>query len=133
MLSAINAVRAQARTCGTAPFPAAPPLKWNALLEQAALLHSQDMATNNYFSHDSRDGRKPWDRMAAQGYSYGAAAENIAAGQPDLASVIDAWVKSPGHCVNLMNAAYSEVGMARAENAASTYRIYWTQDFASPR
>ena len=132
MLSAINAVRAQARSCGITAYPAVPALKWNTQLEAAALLHSQDMANKNYFSHTSQDGRSPWDRIRAQGYPLGAGGENIAAGQSSVASVIDGWVKSPGHCANLMSTSYTEVGMAKGENASSTYKIYWTQIFAKP-
>jgi uncharacterized protein YkwD len=132
-LNAINAVRATARNCGSTAYPAAPALKWNAKLEAAALLHSQDMANQNYFSHTGKNGSQPWDRMTAAGYAWRAAAENIAAGQPDLTTVMDGWVKSSGHCANLMSAAYTEIGMAKATNSGSDYRIYWTQDFGAPR
>ena len=132
-LNAINAVRAVGRNCGSTAYAAAPVLKWNAKLETAALLHSQDMATQNYFSHTSKNGSQPWDRMTAAGYMWRTAAENIAAGQPDLSGVMDGWVKSPGHCANLMSAAYTEVGMAKATNSSSAYRIYWTQNFGAPR
>jgi uncharacterized protein YkwD len=132
-LNAINAVRAVGRNCGSSTYVAVPALKWNAKLETAALLHSQDMASQNYFSHTGKNGSQPWDRMTAAGYVWRAAAENIAAGQPDLLSVMDGWVKSPGHCANLMSAAYTEVGMAKATNSSSDYRIYWTQNFGAPR
>ena len=132
-LNAINAVRAVGRNCGSTAYAAAPALKWNAKLETAALLHSQDMANQNYFSHTGKNGSQPWDRMTAAGYAWRAAAENIAAGQPDLMSVMDGWVKSPGHCANLMSVAYTEVGMAKATNSVSEYRIYWTQNFGTPR
>ena len=132
-LNAINAVRAVARTCGSTAYPAAPALKWNAKLEAAALLHSQDMANQNYFDHTGKDGSQPWDRMTTAGYAWRAAAENIAAGQPDLTTVMDGWVKSPGHCANLMSTTYTEIGMGKATNSGSDYRIYWTQDFGTPR
>ncbi len=132
-LNAINAVRAVGRNCGSTAYPAAPALKWNANLGTAALLHSQDMANQNYFAHTGKNGSQPWDRMTAAGYVWRAAAENIAAGQPDLLSVMDGWVKSPGHCANLMSAAYTEIGMAKATNSSSDYRIYWTQNFGAPR
>ena len=132
-LSAINAVRAVGRNCGSTAYPAAPALAWNAKLETAALLHSQDMASQNYFSHTGKNGSQPWDRMTAAGYMWRAAAENIAAGQPDLTTVMAGWVKSPGHCANLMSAAYTEIGMAKATNSSSGYGTYWTQDFGTPR
>ena len=132
-LSAINAVRAVGRNCGSTAYAAAPALAWNAKLEASALLHSQDMANQNYFSHTGKNGSQPWDRMTAAGYMWRAAAENIAAGQPDLRAVMDGWVKSPGHCANLMSAAYTEIGMAKATSSSSQYGVYWTQNFGTPR
>jgi len=132
MLAAINAVRAQGRMCGTTSYAAVPALTWNSKLEQAAFLHSKDMAERNYFAHDTLEGVSPWDRMKAQGYSFRAAGENIAAGQSTLEAVIQGWVDSPGHCQNLMSAGFSEVGMGRFDKAGSTYGVYWTQDFGKP-
>jgi len=90
------------------------------------------MAERNYFAHDTLEGVTPWDRMKAQGYSFRAAGENIAAGQPTLEAVVQGWVDSPGHCQNLMSADFTEVGMGRFDKAGSTYGVYWTQDFGKP-
>ena len=133
MLSAINAVRAQGRNCGSITYPAVPALKWNALLERTALLHSQDMANRNYFDHTNPEGQQPWDRMTAQGYNWSAAGENIAAGQRTLEEVMQGWVGSAGHCKNLMSSGFTEVGMARFDKAGTTYGVYWTQNFGKPR
>ena len=132
MLAAINAVRVQGRMCGTTSYPVVPALTWNAKLEQAAFLHSKDMAERNYFAHNTLEGVSPWDRMKAQGYSFRAAGENIAAGQITLEAVMQGWVDSPGHCQNLMSAGFTEVGMGRFDKAGSTYGVYWTQDFGKP-
>ncbi len=132
MLSAINAVRAQGRMCGTTSYPAVPALKWNTELETAAYLHSKDMAERNYFAHTNPEGLAPWDRMKAQGYNFSYAGENIAAGQPTLEAVVDGWVKSPGHCQNLMSPNFTEVGMGRFDKSGTQYGVYWTQDFGKP-
>jgi uncharacterized protein YkwD len=44
------------------------------------------------------------------------------------------WLSSPGHCANLMNPRYTEMGAAYGLNSArkSTYP-YWTQVFGAPR
>jgi uncharacterized protein YkwD len=133
MLSAINAVRAQGRNCGSTAYPAVPALKWNAMLERTALLHSQDMANRNYFDHTNPEGKEPWDRMTAQGYLWSAAGENIAAGQRTLQAVMQGWVDSAGHCKNLMSPGFTEVGMARFDKAGTPYGAYWTQVFGKPR
>jgi uncharacterized protein YkwD len=65
-----------------------PDLVADSRLQDAADLHSQDMAENDYFSHDSLDGRTPGDRMAAQGYNAVYARENIAVGYTNPYSVM---------------------------------------------
>lgn len=57
-----------------------PPLTANAALTAAALAHSNDMATNNFFSHTGSDGSSPGQRISRAGYSYYTYGENIAAG-----------------------------------------------------
>ena len=78
------------------------------------------------------DGTNPGDRIAAVGYNAQAWGENIAAGYPDEAAVVQAWLDSPGHCVNIMRDSFTEMGAGFAENPTSTYGIYWTQKFGRP-
>ena len=91
------------------------------------------MATNNYFSHTSLDGRSPGTRITAAGYSWSAYGENIAAGQSTMDAAMNSWLNSPGHCKNIMNARYKDYGIGCAYKSSSSYRTYWTQDFAAPR
>ena len=98
----------------------------------AAYDHSRDMADNNYFSHTSRDGRTLGTRVTAAGYSWSGVGENIAAGYGSVQQTVDAWMASDGHCANLMNASFTQYGLACARNDASTYRTYWTLDLARP-
>ena len=58
--------------------------------------------------------------------------ENIAAGYPDEGSVMTAWLDSPGHCSNIMDSAFTEMGAGFGENPGSTFGIYWTQNFGRP-
>ncbi len=133
-LRLINARRAAGASCGTrGSFAPAPALAWNAALANAAYGHSLDMATQNYFAHDSLDGRSLGTRVTAAGYSWSTVGENIAAGYATLPAVIDGWMTSDGHCANLMSASFTEVGLACARNSASTYGIYWTQNLGRPR
>ncbi len=131
VLALTNTARAQARTCGTVAYPAAPALTYNAQLEQAAQAHAADMATRNYFSHTSQDGRTFDQRISATGYSWSTLAENIAAGQTTPEDVVAGWLNSPGHCQNIMNASLKELGVGYALNTGSTYQTYWVQDFGS--
>ncbi|MGD8911474.1 MAG: Ig-like domain-containing protein [Candidatus Thiodiazotropha sp.] len=130
MLTLVNNARDEARSCGTTNYPAVSLVTWNCTLEQAAQGHSTSMAENNFFSHTGLDDSSPGDRITAAGYTWRTYGENIAAGYPDEESVMTAWLESPGHCANIMNANFTELGVAVDENPSSQYRIYWTQEFA---
>jgi uncharacterized protein YkwD len=134
ILQAVNAARAAGQTCGNAQFAAAPPLAWNDALANAAYAHSQDMATQRYFSHQGKDGRLVGERAVQAGYLWRAIGENIASGQESAQDAVAGWLSSPGHCANLMNPRYTETGAAYAVNSArkSVYP-YWTQVFGTPR
>ncbi|WP_309569958.1 CAP domain-containing protein [Deinococcus sp.] len=131
VLDLTNAARAQARTCGTTSYAATTLLTYNAALGQAAQGHATDMATKNYFSHTSQDGRTFDQRITAAGYAWTRIAENIAAGQTTPESVVAGWLTSAGHCANIMNPALKELGVGYAYNAGSTYGHYWVQDFGT--
>lgn len=113
------------------------PLAPQKQLTLAARGHSTDMAVNDYFAHDSLDGRSPWDRMADAGYtSFSAAGENIAAGYSTPASVMAAWMRSSGHRANILNCNFTEIGIGyhylQNDTGDTNYYHYWTQDFARP-
>lgn len=122
MLNLINKYRTAGCTCGTEKMPPVSKLVWSDKLGQAALKHTQDMAQKNYFSHTSLDGRQMADRINAEKYTWYALGENIAKGQTTENQVMESWIKSTGHCKNIMNGNFTEVGFARVQN-------YWTQNF----
>jgi uncharacterized protein YkwD len=126
-LSRINEARHKGCNCGDVYMPPAAPLNWNDDLEKAAISHAQDMYYKNYFSHTSKDGRTTSDRVINAGYTFKGykafyVGENIALGQMTIDEVMEGWLKSPGHCKNLMNPAFKEVGVAQ-------FNQYWVQDF----
>ena len=134
-LARINQYRAAGADCrsGGVYAPAAA-LVWNVHLTEAAAGHSLDMASKNYFSHTSADGRSLVDRIEAAGYDWSALGENIAAGYPSMNGVVDGWMQSDGHCSNLMNPNFREMGLACVVGTpTSTYRTYWTLDLGKPR
>ncbi len=134
-MARINAQRAAGAVCGAeGSFPAAPNLSWNAALTQASLVHSDDMMALNFFSHTGSNGSSAGQRATAAGYVWQTWGENIAAGQPTVNSVMDAWVASPGHCANLMNARFRDIGLACVSGSANnTYRTYWTMTLGTAR
>ncbi|MGV8909449.1 MAG: CAP domain-containing protein [Propionicimonas sp.] len=131
VLRLVNQARRTARTCGSSRYKAVRPLRWDSTLARVATVHSVDMAAHDYFSHYSRGGSSPFQRMKRAGYRYDFAGENIAAGFFSPASVVKAWLKSPGHCRIVMSRRYVELGVGYA--TGGRYGTYWTQDFGNPR
>lgn len=126
-LSRINLARQKGCNCGNTFMPPAPPITWNDQLENAAREHALDMSERSYFSHTSKNGKSASDRIISAGYNYKgyksyAVGENIAQGQMSIAEVMAGWLKSEGHCRNLMNPSFKEVGIAEIDH-------YWVQDF----
>lgn len=105
-------------------------LKWDNNASIAAQLHSQDMANNDYFAHDSQDGTKFYNRLVNQGVDYITCAENIASGYPLGFLNYNAWINSAGHRRNILG-NYTYLGVGGGYNQNSTYKCYFTQDFFS--
>ena len=131
VLRLVNVARARSRACGGEQFQSAPPLAWNEALSEAALAHSRDMATKNYFSHADRSGASVTQRAARAGYRWRHVGENIAAGVGSPEQVVAGWLVSPGHCANLMSPDFADMGAAYAIDPASKLAIYWTQTFGA--
>ncbi|MBJ7354949.1 MAG: CAP domain-containing protein [Thermoleophilaceae bacterium] len=102
------------------------PLAEETHLDAAAQGHSEDMAEKNYFDHTDLSGGKPWDRAKAAGYASGWIGENIAAGYGTPFQVMTGWMKSSGHCANILNSPYVDIGIGVTRNSSSKYGIYWT-------
>jgi uncharacterized protein YkwD len=90
----------------------------NAVLQGAALEHSQDMVRNNFFSHDSSSGEDFEDRILRFNYAPAnvewVAGENIAWGTLSLATpdaIVVSWMNSPEHRANILSADYKELGV----------------------
>ena len=118
-------------TNGFRVYNGLPALKWSDQAAKAARLHSQDMADQNYFAHNSLDGRTPWARMAAQGVQYRTAGENIDCGYFTAFDAYDGWVNSAGHRSNLLGTNFTYLGVGGGYRAGNSYRVFFTQDFYS--
>ncbi len=132
-LELINEARSHKRRCGNKVYRAVGPLKPVPALNRAALRHAQDMARYSYLGHEGRDGSKPAQRATSAGYAWRVVGENVAAGSATAEQAVEDWLKSPGHCANLMSKNFTETGIAFVVNPASKAGIYWTQVFAAPR
>ena len=98
-------------------------LRIDSRLTAAAQAHSKDMVDRDYFSHTSPDGKGPGDRAAAAGYPRWSG-ENIAAGYPTAAAVVQGWMNSAGHKANILNCQSKATGVGY-----DSRRNMWTQMF----
>lgn len=90
-------------------------LSYNGLLTQAAQAKANDMLGRQYFAHNSPTGETPWSFIQATGYSYVTAGENLAIDFSEAESIQSAWMNSPGHRANIMNASFQEIGIGIAK------------------
>lgn len=126
------------------------PLKGHAQLDAAATLHSTNMGLRNFFMHCDPDTMMTFSaRITAAGYSWNAAAENIAAGSNTAAGTMQQWMNSSGHRANILSQNFNELGVgyyfdgadsgskrrSSANNCTADTTIsgnfahYWTQNF----
>lgn len=102
-----------------------PLLKWHADAAKVAYQHSKDMAINNYFSHSSPTNGELKDRLLNNDVQFILAGENIASNYVDAPSVVEGWLNSEGHRVNLLNEEFTHLGIG-------VYEKFYTQNFITP-
>lgn len=132
VLTLVNQARAKGQVCGSTSYAPAGPLAPHGALQTSARGHSRDMADKNYFNHTAPDGKDPIDRMKAAGWVDGPGSmtgENIAAGYVGANAVVEGWLKSPGHCSNIMNPKFQYLGVGYYESPTAKFKQYWTQNF----
>ncbi len=103
LFSAINTKRAEAGLGA---------LVLDQRLSRAAALKAQDMFANNYWAHNSPNGKTPWEFVTVAGYRYRVAGENLAKNFSVSSGVIDAWMASSTHRENIMRGDYKDIGFA---------------------
>jgi uncharacterized protein YkwD len=119
-LQLVNEVRARGSRCGERSFAPAPPVRLSERL--ASVAFGQDLA-----------GHSPAERVRAAGYQEKLVGENIAYGPKSAEEVVQGWLDSPGHCENIMDPRFAEMGIAYAAGRASKRGLYWVQLLADPR
>ncbi len=81
-------------------------------LNSAAYAKAQDMLSKNYWAHFGPNGESPWQFIAASGFDYLYAGENLAKGYVSVSSMIEAWMNSPTHKANIVKPEYTHIGVA---------------------
>lgn len=115
-----------------------PAFEWQENLAYAARYHAKDMAEDDYFEHDSYDlvngelvkSCGTSERIKKFYQSRSAYAENISA-HSTAASIVEAWMNSPGHKANILSNKTKYVGIGFYKNESSTYKTYSVQCFGN--
>jgi uncharacterized protein YkwD len=106
-----------------------PALTENRRLDRSAQGWTNTMIRTGAFWH----GANFSTRITAVGFEWSQAGENIATGFTTPRTVVNAWMGSTGHCQNILDPSYSDVGTGVGRNPvgkASSGGAAWTQDFA---
>ncbi len=96
----------------------------------AANMRAIEMDYSGNFSHTRPDGRDFFTVFSFCKISFYTCGENIAAGYPTPAAVVDGWMNSTGHKANILNAAFTKMGLGYSTGGGGEYRHYWAQEFA---
>jgi uncharacterized protein YkwD len=132
VVALVNEARSRGRRCGSERFGPAAPVAVSGKLNGAAAEHARDMLKNDFFEHRGSDGSQPKDRIQRAGYLHRLAGENIALGPESAEEVVAGWLASPGHCANIMEPRFQDIGVALA-SGRKRGQIYWVQTFGAPR
>lgn len=132
VVALVNDARSSSRRCGAERFAAAASLSVSRQLNDAAAGHARAMARKKFFDHRGKDGSQPKDRVLRTGYRPRLTGENIAYGPESAEEVVAGWLASPGHCANIMDSRFQDIGVGLA-SGRKRGQIYWVQTFGSPR
>jgi uncharacterized protein YkwD len=102
------------------------------LLNRSAQGWTSSMVHGDFFSHGSNFA----GRISAVGFIWSSAGENIATGFLTPRQVVNAWMGSTGHCQNILNPTFRDVGTGVSPSPVRGFASgagTWTQDFALPR
>lgn len=112
-----------------------PAFRLDQTLSEMAELKIDDMLRNEYFDHDSPQGKGISDFADAAGYEYLLVGENLAYGNfRDAAHVVEAWLDSPGHRRNILHEQYLEIGIASRFVTFDGQKVWMVvQEFGVPR
>ncbi len=134
VLNQSNLARAKGLRCGPLRRGGTPssPLKRNPKLDQAAMAHAVAMAANGFFAHTNPlDNSDVVLRMQAVDYTYSRVGENLAQNPQSPLEVVQGWLNSEGHCMNLLDPRFTEIGIAYVQDNQGMTQ--WVQVFGKSR
>lgn len=101
-------------------------LKPDPPLREVARKHSVDMFRRGYFSHDTPEGKDPFDRIRRAKVPFLTAGENLAL-SPNLKTAHDGLMESPGHKANILHPEFGRVGIGILDGGRNGIMV--TQNF----
>ncbi len=109
-------------------------LRMNEKLNLAAKAKLDDMFRQQYFEHESPDGKTPADVIGATGYDYLVVGENLALGNYENDQhLVEAWMNSPGHRANILDGKFNEIGVAVGKGLYEGKEVWLAvQEFGAP-
>lgn len=132
-VAAVNAASVVSLTNEERAVKNLPALERNALLDLAARLKAEDMATKGYYAHIAPDGTTPMDFVNRSGYRYRIIGENLVVERMSADQVVEAFMDSPGHRANILRKDFTEIGVGTAEGThKGRDAIFTVQIFAAP-
>jgi len=105
-----------------------PELTFDDKLAAVGEEHDHDMFARGYFSHNTPDGKTPFDRMDAAGIIYLIAGENLALA-PSVQEAFDGLMNSPAHKANILSSDFGKVGIGVMDGG--TYGLMFAQEFTN--
>ncbi len=107
----------------------------NKILDAMAGAKAADMLAKQYFEHTSPSGVTVGTQAKIAGYDYLILGENLALGNfSNAQSILDAWMKSPGHRANILNTKYTEIGVGIIQGNYNGQTMWLAvQHFGTPR
>ena len=131
VLDLVNQERFTGGQCGETRMTKVDPLEMDDVLRDVARAYSQRMGEEGFFDHYDPAGKGPEDRVADAGFG-GAypIGENIAMGARTPEEVVDGWMHSEGHCLNILEGDFHVIGIGLYEDPSDPMGFWWTQDFA---
>ncbi len=110
------------------------PLVLSLDLERSARQKVTDMVTHTYFAHE-REGVLFEDFIKEENYDYVIIGENLARGEfKSTERLVRAWLSSPTHRKNILDARYKETGIAILAGTYDDQSVYYiAEHFGTPR
>ncbi|MGI3213152.1 CAP domain-containing protein [Roseovarius tibetensis] len=116
----VQQINEERRRFGLSQFQMSPSLV------RGAQIHACDNANHNRLSHIGTDGSSPGKRVLRVGYDFELITENVAIGYATAEQVLEAWLRSSTHRINIFEPRTNELGLAVARGRDG--RLHWVMN-----